>query len=123
MDRRRTPESLLPLPDAELEILLALVGGEAHGYAMMQAVEQRSGGRTRLGPGTLDAALKRLLASRLIEESEEAPRPRALHPRRRYYRLSDFGSRVLKAELHRLSGVWSGTGGGGCASRRRRGRS
>jgi DNA-binding PadR family transcriptional regulator len=105
MDRGHTPESLLPLPDAELEILLALVGGEAHGYAMMQAVEQRSGGRTRLGPGTLYAALKRLLASRLIEESEERRDPERDHARRRYYRLSDFGSRVLKAELDRLSGL------------------
>ena len=99
------PESLLPLPDAELEILLALVGGEAHGYAMMQAVEQRSGGRTRLGPGTLYAALKRLLASRLIEESGERRDPERDDARRRYYRLSDFGSRVLKAELDRLSGL------------------
>ncbi len=56
-DTRRTPESLLPLPDAELEILVALVDGEAHGYAIMRAVEQRSGGRTRLGPGTLYAGL------------------------------------------------------------------
>ena len=50
---RRTPESLLPLPDAELEILLAVVDGEAHGYAVMRAVKHRSGGRTRLGPETL----------------------------------------------------------------------
>ena len=105
MDSRRDPESLLPLPDAELEILLALVGGEAHGYAMMQAVEQRSGGRTRLGPGTLYAALKRLLAGRLIEESEERRDAERDHARRRYYRLSDFGSRVLEAELDRLTAL------------------
>ena len=105
MDTRRTPESLLPLPDAELEILLALVDGETHGYAMMQAVERRSEGRTRLGPGTLYAALKRLLAARLIEESEERREPESDHARRRYYRLSDFGSRVLKAELDRLSAL------------------
>jgi DNA-binding PadR family transcriptional regulator len=105
MDSRRAPESLLPLPDAELEILLALVDGEAHGYAMMRAVEQRSGGRRRLGPGTLYAALKRLLAARLIEESEERRDPEHDHARRRYYRLSDFGSRVLTAELDRLSAL------------------
>jgi DNA-binding PadR family transcriptional regulator len=104
MDRGRTPESLLPLPDAELEILVALVDGEAHGYAIMQAVEQRSGGRTRLGPGTLYAGLKRLLAARLIEESGER-RDVERDTRRRYYRLSDFGSRVLSAELDRLSAL------------------
>ena len=105
MDARRTPESLLPLPDADLEILLALVGGEAHGYAMMRAVEQRSGGRTRLGPGTLYTALKRLLTARLIKESDECRDSEHDHARRRYYRLSDFGSRVLSAELDRLSAL------------------
>jgi DNA-binding PadR family transcriptional regulator len=103
MDIRTPAESLLPLPGAELEILLALADGEAHGYAMMRAVEQRSEGRTRLGPGTLYAALKRLLAARLIEEAE--PRRGRGLARRRSYRLSDFGSRVLAAELDRLSAV------------------
>ena len=101
----RNPESLLPLPDAELEILIALADGEAHGYAIMGAVEQRSRGRTRLGPGTLYAALKRLLRAGLIEESggrRDAGRDDA---RRRYYRLSDFGARVLSAELDRLSAL------------------
>ena len=84
-------------------ILLALAAGEAHGYAMMRAVEQRSEGRTRLGPGTLYAALKRLLAARLIEEA--APRRGRGQARRRSYRLSDLGSRVLAAELDRLSAV------------------
>jgi DNA-binding PadR family transcriptional regulator len=105
MDRKRHPESLLPLPDAELEILVALVAGEAHGYAIMRGVEERSGGRTRLGPGTLYAGLKRLLAARLIEESGERRDVKRDDTRRRYYRLSDFGSRVLSAELDRLSAL------------------
>jgi DNA-binding PadR family transcriptional regulator len=105
MDRKRVSGALVPLPDAELEILLALVDGEAHGYAMMRAVEQRSGGRTRLGPGTLYAALKRLLAAGLIEESEGRRDAERDHARRRYYRLSGFGSRVLSAELDRLSAL------------------
>jgi DNA-binding PadR family transcriptional regulator len=105
MDRKGDPGPLLPLPDAELEILLALADGEAHGYAIMQAVERRSGGRTRLGPGTLYAALKRLLAARLIEEAGERRGGDRDRERRRSYRLSDFGSRVLAAELDRLSGL------------------
>jgi DNA-binding PadR family transcriptional regulator len=67
MDRPSPPWSLLPLPDAELEILLALADGESHGYAIMRSVGERSERRTRLGPGTLYAALKRLLAARLID--------------------------------------------------------
>jgi DNA-binding PadR family transcriptional regulator len=105
MVARRAPESLLPLPDSELEILLALADGEAHGYAMMRAVEQRSGGRTRLGPGTLYAALKRLLATGLIEEAGERGDSEPGQARRRYYRLTTFGSRVLAAELDRLSAL------------------
>ena len=105
MDRNRPPEALLPLPDAELEILLALAAGETHGYAVMREVEQRSGGRTRLGPGTLYAALKRLLAARLIEEVGERRDGGRENTRRRSYRLSDFGSRVLAAELDRLSSL------------------
>jgi len=104
MDRKGDPGPLLPLPDAELEILLALAEGEAHGYAIMQAVERRSEGRTRLGPGTLYAALKRLLVARLIEETGERRAERD-DSRRRYYRVTDFGSRVLAAELDRLSAL------------------
>jgi DNA-binding PadR family transcriptional regulator len=105
VDRPRRSDPRAPLPDAELEILLALVDGEAHGYAMMRAVEHRSGGRTRLGPGTLYAALKRLLAVGLIEESDRRRDPDRGDARRRYYRLTDLGSQVLSAELDRLSAL------------------
>jgi DNA-binding PadR family transcriptional regulator len=105
MDTSPAPRSRLPLPDAELEILLALADGEAHGYAIMRAVAERSEGRTRLGPGTLYAALKRLLAARLIEEAGERRDPGREDARRRYYRLGDLGSRVLAAELDRLSAL------------------
>jgi DNA-binding PadR family transcriptional regulator len=105
MDRQRNPQSVLPLPDAELEILLALAEGEAHGYAVMRAVDERSGGRTRLGPGTLYAALKRLLVARLIEESGATRVAEGDPSRRRCYRLTDFGSRVLAAELDRLAAL------------------
>ena len=105
MDRPPTPWSLLPLPDAELEILLALADGESHGYAIMRSVAELREGRTRLGPGTLYAALKRLLAARLIEESAERGDAGRDDARRRYYRLSGLGSRVLAAELDRLSAL------------------
>ena len=59
----------------------------------------------RLGPGTLYVALKRLLQAGLIEESKQRRNPRHGHARRRYYRLSDFGSRVLSAELDRLAAL------------------
>jgi DNA-binding PadR family transcriptional regulator len=95
------PESLLPLPPATFDILLTLVDGEHHGYAIMQEVTDRTGGAVRLGPGTLYGALKRLLAGGLVEETERDD-PDA-NARRRYYRLTRFGLDVARAEARRLA--------------------
>ena len=59
----------------------------------------------RLGPGTLYGAIGRLLEDGLIEESEERPDPEMDDTRRRYYRLTNFGARVLAAETERLAGL------------------
>src|SRR5215831_9354009 len=96
-------ENFLPLTPAVFHILLTLADGEAHGYAMMQEVARRSGGTVRLGPGTLYGAISRLLEDGIIEESEERPDPDMDDTRRRYYRLTKFGGRVLAAETERLS--------------------
>jgi DNA-binding PadR family transcriptional regulator len=96
-------ESFLPLTPAVFHILLTLADGEAHGYAIMQEVSRRSGGAIRLGPGTLYGAVGRLLQDGVIEESEERPDPEMDDTRRRYYRLTKLGGRVLGAETERLS--------------------
>jgi DNA-binding PadR family transcriptional regulator len=96
-------ESLLPLTPAVFHILITLADGEAHGYAIMQEVARRSGGSVKLGPGTLYGAVSRLLEDQLIEEIEERPDPEMDDTRRRYYRLTNFGSRVLAAETERLA--------------------
>src|SRR5437762_1498465 len=93
----------LPLTPAVFHILLTLADGEAHGYAMMQDVTRRSGGTVRLGPGTLYGAISRLLNDGIIEESEERPDPEMDDTRRRYYRLTKLGGRVLAAETERLA--------------------
>ena len=67
----------------------------------MKQVGEESGGRVRLGPGTLYGALKRLLELELIEESERRPDPELDDERRRYYRLTPLGRRVLSAEANR----------------------
>jgi DNA-binding PadR family transcriptional regulator len=99
------PESLLPLSPAVFHILLALADGERHGYGIMQEVKFRTEGRVRLGPGTLYGAIRRLLEKGLIEEADERPDPELDDERRRYYRLTDFGLRVLRAEAARLAGL------------------
>jgi DNA-binding PadR family transcriptional regulator len=96
------PEDLLPLTAAMFHILLALAGGERHGYGVRLEVERGTGGRVRMGPGTLYGLIKRLLADGLIAESEARPDPALDDERRRYYRLTDFGHRVAAAEARRL---------------------
>lgn len=97
------PEKFLPLSSAALHILLALAGGELHGYAIMQDVARQSDGRYKIGPGTLYDNLQRLLDQQLVEETGR--RPGDDDSRRRYYRLSSLGRAVLAAEVARLEGV------------------
>jgi DNA-binding PadR family transcriptional regulator len=101
----REPRDLVPLSPAVLNIMLALAGEERHGYGIMREVDERTGGRTKLGPGTLYGSIKRMLADGLIEESDERPDPAMDDQRRRYYRITDFGRRVAGAEAERLSGL------------------
>jgi DNA-binding PadR family transcriptional regulator len=98
-------ESLVPLTPPVFHILLTLADGETHGYAIMQEVGRRSGGSVKLGPGTLYGAISRLLEDGLIEESDERPDAKLDDTRRRYYRLTNFGGRVLAAETDRLAGL------------------
>ena len=69
----------------------------------MQEVAEHTAGQIRLGPGTLYGAIKRLLTDKLIVEVDERPDPELDDERRRYYRLTDFGQRVLKAEVRRIT--------------------
>ena len=96
------PSAELPLTPAVFSILLALADGEKHGYAIMQTVLAETEGAVRMGPGTLYGSLDRMLCAGFIEEMEERPDPESDDERRRYYRLTDFGVRVLRAEVRRL---------------------
>ncbi len=97
------PEKLLPLRPSVFHILLALSDGDLHGYGIMQEVAEHTAGQIKLGPGTLYGTIKRLLADRLIVEADERPDPELDDERRRYYRLTDFGQKVLRAEVQRIS--------------------
>ncbi len=93
----------LPLSPAILHILLAVAGEERHGYGIMQEVARQSDGQYRLGPGTLYDNLQKLVNHGMLEESLR--RSADDDPRRRYYRLTSFGQRVLSAETARLESV------------------
>jgi DNA-binding PadR family transcriptional regulator len=97
------PADLLPLTPAVFHILLALAGGERHGYAIMREVAESTDSQVRLGPGTLYRSIKQMLAAGLIEEAGERPDAALDDERRRYYRLTSFGARVAQAEAQRLA--------------------
>jgi DNA-binding PadR family transcriptional regulator len=102
MKRLRTAESFLPLKPHWFHVLLSLADSEQHGYGIMQEVLDRTNGKVRLWPATLYGTLKRLIDADLIVESAERPAPELDDARRRYYRLTPFGRRVLAAESARL---------------------
>lgn len=90
---------LIPLSTPVFHILLSLADADRHGYAIMQEVEERTGGAVRLGPGTLYGAIKRLRADQLIEEREVEG---DTAERRRSYHLTALGRQVARLEAERL---------------------
>jgi len=96
------PEEFLPLKTNWFHIMLCLAGQEQHGYGIMNEVLERTDGKIHLWPATLYGTLKRLIDADLIEESDERPAPELDDARRRYYRLTKLGHRVLAAESERL---------------------
>ena len=123
MRRSRDPRDQLPLTPVVLHILLALAesrrgnaaeeGSGRHGYAVAQEVEQMTDGQIRMGPGTLYGSIQRMLTSGLIEQTQRGRSAPTRGPtnaidegeRRRYYRLTAFGRRVLELEVARLARV------------------
>jgi len=92
----------LPLRSNWFHILLSLSDNDQHGYGIMQDVLERTSGKLRLWPATLYGTLNRLTQEGLIEESPHRPAEELDDPRRRYYRLTNLGRRVLHAESARL---------------------
>ena len=97
------PASLLPLPSATFHILMALASEDRHGYAIIQDVEERTGGALRMSAGTLYRSIQRMLEQGLLIETNERPAPELDDERRRYYRITPFGTSVARAEARRLN--------------------
>jgi DNA-binding PadR family transcriptional regulator len=92
----------LPLRPVDLQLLLALTTGEQHGYGLVRSIEDGTNGLVQLDPGNLYRVVKRLLADGLVAEASRRPASDAAGERRRYYKLTALGQRVLAAELSRL---------------------
>ena len=95
-------QALLPLPPATFHILLALTGEVRHGYAIIQDVASRTNGELRLSAGTLYRSVARMVEQGLIAEVAKR-RTVADDERRRYYRITPFGTAVARAEMRRLT--------------------
>jgi DNA-binding PadR family transcriptional regulator len=106
-DDRRPVTEFLPLTPAIAHILLALADDDRHGYAIMQEIARLTDGATAMGPGTLYGTIKRLLEGGLIAEASVRPDPGIDDERRRYYRITQLGRRVLAGEAARLTTLLS----------------
>jgi DNA-binding PadR family transcriptional regulator len=98
-------QELLPLTPAVFFVLFSLAVGQKHGYAIMQETVTLSGGKFRMGPGTLYATLQRLLDLALVQEVPAAGATTNRDSRRRYYRLTAHGKTLLEAELSHMDSV------------------
>lgn len=95
-------DSWLPLKPELFHVLLALADAERHGYGIIKEVERATDGEIRLAPSPLYRRLKKLLDAGVISEADIRPAPEHDDERRRYYRLTALGRRILGAEARRL---------------------
>jgi DNA-binding PadR family transcriptional regulator len=95
------PSTLLPLPAATFHILMSIAEDDRHGYAIIQDVLARTRGELKLSAGTLYRSIQRMLEQGLVIETRE--RPEDDDERRRYYRITEYGTAVARAEARRLS--------------------
>ena len=100
--KSRDPEALLPLKPVVFQVLLSLLDGARHGYAIVHDIAERSSARMQIEPGNLYRTLRFMLDEGLIEESDRRPAPDADDERRRYYKVTKFGQQVASAEASRL---------------------
>lgn len=96
-------DDLLPLPPATFHILMAVADDDRHGYGIIQDVAARTNGELKLSAGTLYRSIQRMLEQGLLIETHERPTPEFDDERRRYYRITPYGTTVARAEARRLT--------------------
>ncbi len=98
MDLEKLGRNYLPMSESAYYILLSLVETR-HGYGIMQHVEELTGGRIKLGAGTLYGSLSRMEKDKLIVAVAE-------EDRRKLYRVSETGRALLGLEIERLGELY-----------------
>lgn len=91
-----------PLKPQWFQILLALSGGDLHGYAIQRAVLAQTDGQIRLWPAMLYRSLAKLEEHGVIVQAEPPP-DEAEDERRQYYALSQVGRELLREEGEMLA--------------------
>jgi len=100
-----TIEQHLPLHPEAFRILLVLRAGELHGYAIVKDLERDAGRPGRVLPANLYRRIRNLLQKGLIAETDRRSDPDLDDERRRYFKITDLGEAVARAEAERLSGL------------------
>ena len=93
-------DDIPPLTPAVFHVLLALTGGDRHGYAILKDIQQRTNGSIKMQAGTLYGTLQRLLDLGWVDEID--PPDDEADTRRRYYRLNREGRTAIQADVHRM---------------------
>lgn len=101
-ESREQIDAHLPLSARDYQILLSLTASDAHGYAMVKEIEERTGGRIRFEPANLYRSIRRLMRDGLLQPTGERPAAESDDERRRYYRITALGRRVVVAEAARM---------------------
>ncbi len=102
MSNSSNVDSILPLKPTDFLVLMVLADSERHGYGIVQDIAEHTDGKIRLVPGNLYSVLRRLMSLQVIDETPHRPAPDLDDERRRYYRITAFGNRVLTAEAERM---------------------
>ncbi len=96
-------KAFLPLQPRDYLMLFALSAGPRHGYGLIKDVEDDTAGEVTIDPANLYRSIKRLTKEGLVAEADPPPGEAAGDERRRYYRITPLGRRVVKAEAARLA--------------------
>ena len=99
------PEEFLPMPPHQFEILLSLAAEPMHGYRIIRDIRDRTRGGIDPSTSTLYSGIRRLLRGGLVEEAGDHQDGTSSGPPRRYYRVTQQGLAVARAEAHRLQEV------------------
>jgi DNA-binding PadR family transcriptional regulator len=98
-------QNFLPLQPRDYLMLFALSAGQRHGYGLIKDVEEDTAGTVTIDPANLYRSIKRLTKDGLVAEADAPEDDAAGDDRRRYYRITPLGKRVVKAEAERLAGL------------------